>query len=235
MGAARLKAKVFVAMPAFGGIVQAQTTSSLVALTRELTDAGIFGGFSTLSFPCIEDLRNVFLSVWFDALDATHLLFIDADMSWEPSLIFDMLKADKELIGAIYPAKRLPISFVGSPLEPPAEPEGNLLEVEGLGCGVMLIRRDAIQRIIDAGEATVTTDLRGTALAGLLEPHGVKRLIRAFDKLVTPDGRNLSEDFSYCFRHRAAAGKVWAWINARVTHLGTFAFSANYADLYRAK
>lgn len=227
--------KVFIAVPAFGYQVNAQTTASLVALTRELAERDMFGGFSTLSFPDIVDLRNVFLSVWYDALDATHMLFVDADMAFEPELVRDLLNADKPLIGAIYPKKRLPMDWVGSALVPPAEPENGLLELQGLGCGVMLIRRDCIEGMIESGQAEVDTNLDGTALNGLLEPHGVKRMIRAFDKVTTPDGRKLSEDFSFCYRHRQSGGKVFAAIDHTLCHLGTYPFTARYGDLYAVK
>ena len=187
-----------------------------------------------MSFPDIVDLRNVFTSVWYDGINASHLLFVDADMGFEPELIFDMLVADKPLIGAIYPRKKIPSSWVGSPLEPPAEPENGLLELESLGCGVMLIRRDCIENMIEKGTCEVETDLDGTSLRGLLEPHGVKRIIRAFDKCTTEDARKykLSEDYSFCFRHRKAGGKVFAAINHQLTHLGLHPFSGKYSDLY---
>lgn len=226
--------KIFIAMPAFGHIVNSQTTASLIALTRELAARGMFGGFATLSFPDIVDLRNVFTSIWMDGVKASHMLFVDADMAFEPELVLDMLLADKPLIGAIYPRKKMPLSWVGSPINPPAEPEGNLLELESLGCGVMLIRRDCIENMIEKGTCEVETDLTGTSLTGLLEPHGVKRLIKAFDKCVTEDERKykLSEDYSFCYRHRKAGGKVYACINHTLTHLGIHAFSARYSDMY---
>lgn len=227
--------KIFVAVPAFGYQINSETTASLIALTKELSDRDLFGGFSALSFPDIVDLRNVFLSVWFDALDATHMLFVDADMQFEPALIRDMVQADKALIGSIYPKKRLPMDWVGSALVPPAEPENGLLELEGLGCGTMLIRRDCVEGMIESGQAEIDTDLSGTALNGLLEPHGVKRIIRGFDKITTEDGRKLSEDFSFCRRHRNSGGRVYAAINHRITHLGVYPFSANYGDMYLAK
>lgn len=224
--------KVLICVPAFGHQNSSETTKSLVALTKELTERGSFAGFATHSFPDIVDLRNVFLSVWYEAIDASHLLFVDADMRFEPELVRDMLAADKPLVGVPYPKKRQPLSWVGSALEPPAAPEGNLLELEGIGCGVMLIRRDCISGMIDAGEVQVQSDLRGTALTDLLEPYGVKRLIRAFDKVVTDIGRHLSEDFSFCHRHRQAGGKVYAVINHTVTHLGIMPFTARYSDMY---
>lgn len=227
---------IFVACPAFGQQINSQTTASLIVLTKELAERGMFGGFSALSFPDIVDLRNVFLSVWYDSLpQSTHMLFVDADMQFEPELVRDMIYADKPLVGCLYPKKRLPISWVGSPLTPPAQPEAGLIELEGLGCGVMLIRRDCISNMIDAGTCEVDTDLSGTGLKSLLDPHGVTRMIRAFDKIITPDGRRLSEDFSFCRRHREAGGKVYAAINHALCHLGMFQFAARYGDLYKAK
>lgn len=229
--------KIFIACPAFGHQMNSQTAASLIALTKELTDHRMFGGFSALSFPDIVDLRNVFLSVFYDAIDATYMLMVDSDMQFEPDLIADMLIADKPLIGAIYPTKRLPSSWVGSPINPPAAPEeGGLLELEGLGCGVMLIRRDCITKMIEAGAVEIKTKLKGrTALESMLTPHGVTRLIRAFDKIITPDERELSEDFSFCYRHRQAGGRVYAAINHTLCHLGVYPFTGRYSDMYKTQ
>jgi hypothetical protein len=226
--------KVFIAVPAFGQNVNSHTTASLVALVRELCARGMFGGFASLSWPDIVDLRNVFLSVWYDGIKASHLLFVDADMQFEPELVLDMLLADKPLIGALYPRKSFPLSWVGSPLDPPAEPEGNLLEIESLGCGVMMIRKDCIENMIEKGICQVEEDLSGTSIRNLLSSHDITRLIHAFDKLTTEDERKfqLSEDYSFCYRHRRAGGQVFAVINHKLTHLGTHQFSAKYSDMY---
>lgn len=226
--------KVFIAVPAFGHSIHSQTTTSLIALTRELTHRGMFGGFASCSWPDIVDIRNVFTSIWFDAIDASHMLFVDADMQFEPDLVLDMLLADKPLIGALYPRKTFPLSWVGNRLDPPAEPEGNLLELEGLGCGVMLIRRDCIENMIEKGVCEVQTDFHGTSLKNLLEPQGVNRLIKAFEKLTTDDEKKyqLSEDFSFCYRHRKAGGKVYAAINHKLVHFGLHHFAAKYSDMY---
>lgn len=203
-------------------------------LTKELVERNLFAGYATHSFPDIVDLRNVFVTTWYDAIDASHLLFVDADMNFEPSLVLDMLLSDRPLVGCIYRTKRLPGSWVGSPLDVPAQPVGKLLELEGIGCGVMLIRRDCISNMIDAGQAEIQTDLSRTALNSLLEPYGVKRLIRAFDKVVTENGRYLSEDFSFCYRHRKSGGKVYAAIDHIVGHLGVYPFTGRYSDMYKA-
>ena len=43
----------------------------------------MFGGFAALSFPDIVDLRNVFTSIWYDGISASHMLFVDADMQFD--------------------------------------------------------------------------------------------------------------------------------------------------------
>lgn len=227
--------KVLICVPAFGHQMSSQTAVSLIALTKEMADRQIFGGCNAVSFPDLVDLRNIFLTLWYDRSDATHLLFVDADMQFEPALIGGMLLADKPLVGCIYPKKRLPLAWVGSPLDPPAQPSGGLLEVEYLGAGVMLIRRDCVDAMIAADSVSIEIDLRKTALAGLLEPHGATRIIQAFDKTVTADDRKLSEDFSFCHRYRQAGGKVYAAINHTITHLGVMPFTARYSDMYAAK
>ena len=227
--------KILIAVPSFGYQIASQTAVSLVALTKELADRQIFGGCNALSFPDIVDLRNIFLTLFYDRSDATHLLFVDSDMQFEPNLIGDMLLADKPLVGCIYPKKRLPLEWVGSPIDPPAAPEDGLLELEGVGCGVMLIRRDCIYRMIETEAVSLNYDLGKTALAGFLKPNGAERLIGAFDKITTADGSKLSEDFSFCHRHRQSGGRVFATINHQLTHIGAYPFSARYSDMYAMK
>ena len=228
-----MKDKIFIALPAFGQQINSQTTASVVALTKELAERGMFGGFSSISFPDIADLRNVYLTVWYDCLDASHILFVDADMQFEPSLVQDMLLADKPMVGCIYPKKRLPIAWVGSALSPPKEPEGNLLELEGIGFGVTLIRRDCVANMIATGNVEIDEDMGGSA-AEMVIAHGGKRMIRAFD-LYRDGKRRLSEDFSFCRRHRDAGGKVYAVTNHTIAHLGLYQFTARYSDMFKAQ
>lgn len=225
--------KIFIAVPAFGWTMQSQTAISLCALTAELVHNNAFQSISAQSFPDIVDVRNIFLTLWFDKIpDATHMLFVDADMQFEPNLVVDMIKADKPLIGCLYPKKRLPITWVGSALKEPAEPEGNLLELEGIGCGVMLIRRDCVQSMIDQNLVDIQADKEKTGLLHMVDSP-FDRIIHAFDKVIDEDGRHLSEDFSFCWRHRKAGGKVYAAIDHAVCHIGMQQFAARYSDLYK--
>ena len=223
--------RLLIAVPAFGRQMSSHTAASLVALTDRLVRSGISIAFCTLSHPDIGELRNVFATMFYDCVPgATHLLFVDADMQFEPELVLDMLAADKPLVGCVYPKKRLPISFVASQFEDRPRPvaDGNLLELEGLGCGVMLIRRDCIDQLIDTGNVEVEDDPLGAA-GETIKAYGATRMIRAFDPI--KDGRRrLSEDISFCKRVRDSGGNVYAVINHTITHLGIAQFTGTYGE-----
>lgn len=222
--------KVFIALPAFGHVNSSHTTGSIVDVTSELAKRNWFGGFSALSFPDLEDLRAMFLTLWFDHIDATHMLMVDADMRFEASLVLDMIAADKPLVGCVYRTRSTPGKWVGSALEGPQVPENGFLKMEGVGFGVTLIRKDCVQAMLDKGNVEIRTNLDQSSAGQWLSANGAKRIIRAFDKVTTPDGRELSEDFSFCHRHREAGGDVWAAVNHTIIHVGDYGYTGNYAN-----
>lgn len=220
---------VFVCLPAFGQVNSSFTTASLVAMTRALTERGQFYGFAQKSFPDICDLRAVFLTIFFDQTDATHLLQVDHDMQYEAQLVLDMIDFERPLVGCLYPKRTLPTKWVGSALEGEQIVQNGFLKVEGIGFGVTLISRECVQNLIDTGNTEIDEDLDASIIGQSIREQGGKRLIRAFEKIHLP-GRRLSEDFSFCHRHRAAGGDVWAAIHHKITHIGDYGFAARFAD-----
>lgn len=221
--------KVLIALPAFGQVNTSFTTGSLVATTRFLAERGQFGGFSQMSYPDLEDLRAMFLTIFLDKIDASHILFVDADMYFEPQLVLDMIDFDKPLVGCLYPKRTLPISWVGSKLAGEQHMEKGFLKVERIGFGITLISRGCVQAMIDSGHTEIDEDLDAHTAGKMLKSQGITRMIRAFDKIRLP-GRRLSEDFSFCERHRRAGGDVWAAVDHKVTHIGDYGFGARYMD-----
>lgn len=220
--------KVFVALPAFGQVNTAFTTASLYALSRHLEIRGLSGGFGQMSFPDLEDLRAMFLTIWLDKIDASHILFVDADMQFEPELVLDMIDFDQPLVGCLYPKRTLPIAWVGSALPGPEQRRNGFLKVEGIGFGVALISRACVQRMIDGGHCEIESNLDRNVAGQMLKARGIARMIRAFDK-VRLETSTLSEDFSFCHRHRSAGGEVWAAIDHKVTHVGHYGFGGTYS------
>jgi hypothetical protein len=223
-------AKVFVFVPAYGRQITTTTFETTHGLMSALSAKGIHASIGSFSWPDIEEIRNVVLSYWYDVMkDFTHLLFIDADVGFPPQMVIDMLTFGEPLVGATYPKKTLPIEFVGSGIEAPDFRKG-FIEVEGLGFGCVLIRRDAIPPMIEKFPDKIypyiaVPDMRW---------DGPERTLGFFDCMRIDRGK-VSEDISFCRRYREAGGKVWMSTAYTTSHEGPFLFSGCFAKHQEAK
>ena len=226
------KSKVMVCLPAFGRLVQAETTMSLMDLTRALHANGYDYYFTTQSYPDIGELRDMMLTLWYDRIaDAGYCLMIDADMAFDAQLVLDMLALDEPLVGCLYPKKTYPFSYVGRPLPGGAARDG-FIEMRDVGFGVTLIRRDCVRDMLDAKAAESEGRIDAFTYGPMLREWGVNRLIKAFDRVESPDGTGrMTEDYSFCARHRSVGGQVWAAPHHRITHVGPHGYSGRFADL----
>lgn len=209
---------------------------SLFRLGQHLQALGIPAAASTVSFPDIVDVRNIFLSLWYDQTDATHLLFVDSDMDFDSRLIVDMIHFNKPLVGAIYPARVLPLKFVGraGTPQPTEKVTDGFLKVDGVGAGILLIRRDCITDMICANSAISSDKGLGQHTAhNLFEQMNLKRIIRAFDQVIVNDVK-MAEDLSFCHRWRSlCGGEVWANVVYPIGHTGPYRFEGRYIDLFK--
>ena len=96
------KPKIMIATPAYGEIFYTPYVSSMFKLTRLFQKNGWDFAFNSISYSEISESRNYLLTYWFDKTDASHILFVDADMGFPPQLISDMLALEKPLVGAVY-------------------------------------------------------------------------------------------------------------------------------------
>lgn len=223
---------IFTFVPAFGQTITATTFLTTHAMQQAFNQKGIGGGISTLSFPDIAELRNMVLTIWYDTMpQCSHLLFIDADMGFSPDLVLDMLLFDEPLVGAVYPQRKLPLSWAGSGTgEPVTARRGNFMLVEGVGFGCTLIRRDLPKIMLEKMPELVDTRLHLHPAGDTLRNAGANRMIRAFEKLDVPDRGLISEDLSFCIRWKQCGGQTWAAIGHKMSHVGPFDFSARYLD-----
>jgi hypothetical protein len=223
--------KIFTFVPAFGQIISATTFLTTHALHDALSAKGVGGGWSTLSFPDIAELRSMAVSIWYDALDASHILFIDADMGFSPDLVMDMLVFGEPVVGTIYPQRRLPQSWAGSGTgEKMAERRGGFMRVEGVGMGCTLIHRSVITKMLEVFPEVVDTRLALHPAGETLRSAGCNRLIRVFDKIDIPERGQVSEDLSFCLRWNKCGGTVWAAIHHRISHVGPYDYAGCYLE-----
>jgi len=98
---------LFIATPMFGGQCYGGYTLSLISLVRDLRENNYD---STYNFIYNESLINRArnnLAESFLRSDCTHLLFIDADISFYSNDVIKMLSFDLPVIAAMYPKKHL--------------------------------------------------------------------------------------------------------------------------------
>jgi hypothetical protein len=217
-------AKVFVFVPAYGRQITTTTFEATHELMSALSAKGITAHIGSFSWPDIEEIRNVVLSYWYDAMpDFTHLLFIDADVGFPAQMVLDMLAFSEPIVGAIYPKKTLPMEWVGSGIES-GEYRNGFIEVEGLGMGCFLIRRDAIAPMIEKFPEKVYPYITVPSMRW----DGPVRTLAFFDCIRQENGK-VSEDISFCRRYRQAGGRVWATTAYSTHHEGPFLFSGCFA------
>lgn len=224
---------VFICVPAFGQTVTAATFLTICNLQGWLATKGIQGGVSTLSFPDIAELRDMFTTIWYDSMpQSNYILHVDADMGFTPDLVTDAILFDKPIVGVIYPQRKIPRSWAGSGTGE-AHPEriGNFMRVEGVGMGCTLIKREVITRMLEMMPNIVDSRMELHPAKPTLEMAGCKRLIRAFDKMDDPARGLISEDLSFCIRAHQCGFQTWASIGHKVSHVGMYDYGSScYLD-----
>lgn len=216
---------IFGFIPTYRDAIKGVTFDSTHTLSSTLLSKGIGIAWGRYSWFDIAEIRNVALTYWYDIMpDSTHLLFVDDDIGFPAACVLDMLTFGEPVVGAIYRKKTFEYDWAASGL-PPGEAEFRgraFLEVEGLGAGLLLIRRDAVTTMMEK-------------FPELIRPHMTigdfarcERTIGLFDHLMSEKGK-VSEDISFCRRWRQAGGKVWANTSHEITHVGDIEFRGCYA------
>ena len=75
---------------------------------------------------------------------ADYLLFIDSDMRFYPEILEQLMKHDKDIVGAAYNYRKFPIE---STAKFEGEMPNELFKVDALGTGMMLIKMSALEKI----------------------------------------------------------------------------------------
>lgn len=198
--------KVMLATTAYDS-PDASYTYSIARSREALREAGVPSAYLLLQGNChVDDARNTVVSD-FLASDCTELVFLDADVSWEPEHLVQLCRFDCDLVGGVYPYRRdtgmdaMPVRYMADCFEPD---ERGLLEVEGLPTGFLKIRRAVLERM--------------AAEAKTFERSG-KRIAIVFERDILNGGRR-GGDIRFCMRWREMGGRVFAAANLRLGHCG---------------
>lgn len=227
--------RLFIATPCYGGQVTATYLQSMVEFGQIANGIGLrFSLFTTVNESLITRARNRCVAAFLQS-DATHLMFIDADIGFSPVEVFRLLDRDAEVVCASYPMKGLAwesilnrriktiaeaqdatIKHVVQGLGQP-DPATGLIPVRDAGTGFMLIRRDVIERLIASNPQWGYESE---------DNYSGDRWYSVFDCEIDDD-RYLSEDYTFCRRWQRLGGTVWLDPEITLTHTGTYVFGFN--------
>jgi len=247
--------KLFVATPMYGGQCLGMYTKSCLDLQAICANYGIEVRFSFIfNESLITRARNYLVDEYLRS-GFSHLLFIDADINFDPRDVIALLAMDKDIVGGPYPKKSIKWSsvleavkkkpditadelskvtgdFVFNPV-PGTEKfsVGEPISVLEIGTGFMLVKREVFDKMAAAYPMIhYKPDHIGQA------NFDGKRYIHAyFDTVIdTADSitgggsdRYLSEDYMFCQMWRKIGGEIWLCPWMRTMHVGTYAFTGD--------
>jgi hypothetical protein len=236
---------IFVATPMYGGMCIGNYASALMQLPMIISRAGMRMYYTyMMNESLITRARNK-IAYDFLATDATHLMFIDADIGFNPNDIVEMVKRDVDICCGLYPKKEISWGRVTQAVQsgvPPHELKDHtgtfvvnlvnnertevkmneLMEITNGGTGFMLIKRGVFEALADkvpeyTNDMYLSTDV-------VTKPNTIKEF---FATSIDPEANNrlLSEDYHFCKLARTHGFKVHAAPWVELSHTGTYIFS----------
>jgi hypothetical protein len=243
------KKKLFIGTPMYGGQCSGMYMKSCLDLQSLLSKYGIDCRFSFLfNESLIQRARNYIVDEFLNRTDCTHMMFIDADIAFNPQDVLAMLALDKEIIGGPYPKKSIEWNQLHKAIQknPKLEvqeyeklvgamvfnPVGGMqrfnvtepLEVGEVGTGFCMYRREVFENFQEAHpEYMYRPDHVG-------QPHfgGEREICSFFNVFIDPASRRtLSEDYCNCHQMRKLGIKVWLCPWMQLSHVGSYIFTGN--------
>ena len=210
--------------------------------------------FTLLKSSLVTQGRNLCVAEMLNHEDNyTHLLFIDSDIDFNSETIFKMLDFDKDIIGVPYPMKTLSwdkiwrrnnlkqttinsgddLSKIGFTFPVKVNnPESivvdqGLIELTHAPTGCMLIKRNVLEKMIK--EYPHLEIFQPTIINGVEVKK--ENMYNLFDTLHDPETkRYFGEDFGFCQRWTDIGGKVYAYIDDPITHVGEYSYTGRFRD-----
>ena len=220
--------RVHICMPCYGGMLTESCFMSYIKWANTCRQLGIDWTMETMTNESlISRARNTLTAKFLHNKDSTHLMFIDADIGWEPWHLLVMLNRDVDVIGGLYPMKSLPVKWCVNGFEGAEEGPDGLQEVSKTGTGFMLIKRGVFEKL-NAHPATkpFANDI---GLPAELNPY-----MKTYFDTAVRENRYYSEDWTFCENFRDLGGKIWVDKRILLKHTGTYVFDYQTQDqLYK--
>jgi len=241
-----------IATPCFGGQVSSNYAASLFKLQNAVRSWGDIKLKLEMQAgdALITRSRANLVAAFLDDPSATHLLFIDADIGFEPDQVRRLVECGTDVCAGVYPIKRIDWDKVKRTLaagrpDPAAalhyvmeveDPEKivaqrNFIKVRYAGTGFLMIRRHVLSAM-----CARYAELRFSRCHSYENSlDGSPNRFALFDCMIEPaTGVYLSEDFAFCKRWTDMGGEIWADVASRLSHVGPTTYSGDFATQFNA-
>lgn len=247
------KSKFFIATPCYGGALTEPYFRSVIKLMTFFNSHKIPLAFGTIANESlVTRARNVLLAYFLNS-DYTHLMFVDADIEFKVEDLLKLYVHDKDVVVGAYPKKGVNWTHIKNSiaLDPKkelspqqvgalgsdyainfkfknketktVEVENGLIKLHDAGTGFMMIKREAILKMIEKHpELKYNNDVQ----MGNVDLKD--NFYALFDTMIDPvDKRYLSEDYTFCRRWQAMGGDIYLDPSISLNHYGSFCFQGN--------
>lgn len=211
------RARILVATPSYSGEVHYRYVESLTAAWVYCLAHNVELEVRFATGALIQYSRNQLLREFLQG-DFTHILWLDADVGFDPRAIIQLLDHDKDVVGGVYPMKCMPIQWPYCPK--PGEDTKKLHRADVLPGGFKLCSRKAMQAVADVAPLYLH-HLDGFSYE---TPH-------VFDLVL--EGTNLlGEDVVLCKKLQKLGFELWCDPDINFRHVGLHQWAGNLRVAY---
>ncbi len=241
---------IFIATPCYGGQLTIAYVKSVLDFQVEATKRGVRMSFRFLGNEALIVRARNELTWAFLESDASHLLFIDADIGFDAQAAFRLFDFDRDVSAVAYPLKQIDWEKVQrtAQAQRPNLASSSLnfavnlahdkhIEVRSDGfarvryaaTGFLMVKRSAIERLCAAHPELKYKAIHRTRDIGRTDLDRVS----LFECMIDPNtGEYLSEDYAFCRRWLDLGGEIWLDTRSELTHYGTYAFRGRFSDQF---
>lgn len=233
---------VYCAVPSYGCLLHNQFMSSMLMLQIECIKRGVACIIDILGNESLITRARSILTARFLRSPATHLLWLDSDLVFDPNTIFRLLDFDKDVVCCAYPKKMIDWDRVVSAVREGTEEAKHMISSCGLdfninilgqtqaqngfckvldaATGMMLMKRAAVQALFDAHpELEVENDIMSSRADIPTYRHLWECTLDYLDGAKTKK-RLLSEDYAVSRKLQDIGIDVWMDVASPVAHIG---------------
>lgn len=243
---------ILIATPCYGSMLHTGYFNSIIQSMKLLQENHVPFDISTIgNESLITRARNYFCSLLLANERYSHILFVDADISFNPATILRMLKFNRPVMAGAYPKKAVQWNRVGDLVKAQLARTGNVdvdkLEACSYDYAINIVHKVEGEQItvpINEGFMKVSYAstgflmIRRDVIEGMVArmPHlkykndisgyehgnNADKFYALFDCFIDADSkRYLSEDFAFCQRYLDMGGDIWVDLACELTHAGT--------------